>query len=160
YAPGMRLGYAGDVATSAEELSALVGDVSVSSIVVAVLVVLAIVAYYRWWRSIVVVFPPLLIATAYSFAVASLPPLGISALNSNTAFLGSILIGNGINFGLILLARYVEERRRGDSVRASLIEAVAGARGGTLAAAAAAGIAYLAVGATEFRGFRQFGWIG
>jgi predicted RND superfamily exporter protein len=160
YAPGMRLGYAGDATISVEELSALVVDLSRSSIVVMVAVLAVIVLYYRWWRSILVVVPPLLLATVYSFAVASLPPFSVQVLNSNTAFLGSIIVGNGINFGLILLARHLEERRRGGDVRGSLERAVSATRGGTIAAAAAAGISYAALSLTQFRGFRQFGFIG
>lgn len=57
YAQGMRLGYAGDAATNAEELSALVTDLSISSVLVALLVALVIILYYRWWRSILVVLP-------------------------------------------------------------------------------------------------------
>jgi predicted RND superfamily exporter protein len=160
YAPGMRVGYAGDAAIAVEELSALVVDLSRSSLVVLVAVLAAIVLYYRWWRSVVVVVPPLLLATVYSFAVASLPPFSVTVLNSNTAFLGSIIVGNGINFGLILLARYLEERRAGRDVRDSLERSVAATRGGTLAAAAAAGVSYAALALTQFRGFRQFGFIG
>jgi predicted RND superfamily exporter protein len=160
YARGMRLGFAGDAAISVEELSALVSDLSVSSVVVVVAVLGAIVIYYRWWTSLWIVGPPLLVATVGAFAIASLPPFGVTALNSNTAFLGSIIVGNGINFGLILLSRYVEERRRGRPVLASLEDAVEGSRGGTLAAAAAAAVSYGSLAITSFRGFRQFGYIG
>ncbi len=160
YAAGMRIGFAGDAEISVEELSALVSDLSVSSVIVVVCVLGAIVVYYRWWRSLWIVGPPLLVATLFAFAVASLPPFRVTSLNSNTAFLGSIIIGNGINFGLILLARYVEERRAGAEVRASLERAVDGARGGTLAAAAAAAASYGSLAFTNFRGFQQFGYIG
>ena len=34
-----------------------------------------------------------------------------------TAFLGAIIIGNGINYGLILMSRYKEERLRGENAR-------------------------------------------
>ncbi len=160
YAPGMRVGFAGDAAIAVEELSTLVTDLSVSSIVVVVAVIAAIVIYFRWWRSVLIVGPPLLVATVCAFGVASLPPFGVSSLNSNTAFLASIIVGNGINFGLILLARYVEERRGGFPVRTSLERAVEGSRGGTLAAAAAAAAAYGSLAITRFRGFQQFGYIG
>jgi predicted RND superfamily exporter protein len=160
YAPGMRVGYAGDATIAVEELSALVADLSLSSIVVLVAVVGAIVLYYRWWRSVLIVVPPLLLATVYAFGAASLPPFEVTAVNSNTAFLASIIVGNGINFGLILLGRYVEERRLGIDVCTSLARAVAGARSGTLAAAAAAAVSYGALALTQFRGFRQFGFIG
>ena len=128
--------------------------------VVLVAVVAVIILYYRWWRSVIILVVPLLLATVYSFAVASLWPFGITELNSNTAFLGSIIVGNGINFGIILLARYTEERRRGTIVHDALVTAVWSARTGTLSAALAAGVSYAALIVTEFRGFRQFGFIG
>jgi len=160
YAPGMRVGYASDVAINVEEFDALQADLSIASVLVVLAVVAAIVLYYRWWKSVPVLIPPLLLATVYAFALASLPPLHVTELNSNTAFLGSIIVGNGINVGLILLARYREERARGASVDDALVAGVWGARLGTLAAAAAAGVSYASLVLTEFRGFRQFGCIG
>ncbi len=160
FAPGLRVGYASDVAINVEELEGLEADLSVASVLVVLAVMAAIVSYYRWWSSIPVLIPPLLLATVYTFTLASLPPLSITELNSNTAFLGSIIVGNGINVGLILLARYREERLRGASVEEALVVGVWGARVGTLAAAAAAGVSYASLGVTEFRGFKQFGCIG
>ncbi len=160
YAPGMRVGYSSDVAISVEELRALEADLSVSSILVAVAEIAVIVLYYRWWRSTLVLFPPLLLATVYAFGLASLPPCNVTSLNSNTAFLGSIIVGNGINVGIVLLARYREARRTGASVEEALAIGVWGARLGTLAAALAAAASYASLILTEFRGFRQFGYIG
>ena len=117
YAPGMRVGFTGDVAISAEETAALMEDLTLSSVLVVVTVLVAIALFYGWGRSIPALFLPLGLAAVYAFALASLPPFGITELNSNTAFLGSIIIGNGINFGIIQLARYVEARRHGETVR-------------------------------------------
>lgn len=160
YAPGMRLGYSGDVAIAVEELEALIEDLELSSVLVIFAVIAVILLYYRWSRSIIVLVPPLLCAATYAFAIASLPPFGVTTLNSNTAFLGSIILGNGINFGIMLLARYVEERRRGFDIRESLVTAVWSARVGTLTAALSAGVAYASLVSTQFRGFRQFGILG
>jgi hypothetical protein len=157
--PGMRVGYTGDIAIAVEETSALMEDLSFSSIVVLVLVAAVLILYYRWWRSLFVLVPPLLLAAVYSFGVASLPPFGVSELNSNTAFLASIIVGNGVNFGIILLARYVEERRAGMPLEESLARAVWASRPGTLSAALAAGVSYASLALTDFRGFRQFGCI-
>ena len=88
YAPGMRVGFTGDVAISAEETAALMEDLTLSSVLVVVTVLLAIVLFYGWGRSIPALFLPLGIAAVYAFALASLPPFGITELNSNTAFLG------------------------------------------------------------------------
>jgi hypothetical protein len=46
----------------------------------------------------------------FTFALASLPPLRVTEL----------AVGNGVNFGIVLLARYVEERRSGAVVRDAL----------------------------------------
>ena len=160
YAPGMTVGYASDIAITVEEHDGLEQDLSISSVAVIGCVLLVIVVYYRWWKSVPVLLAPLLLAAVFAFGVASLPPLNITELNSNTAFLGSIIVGNGINFALILLARYREERMRGVTVDEALVVGVGGAWQGTLAAAAAAGVSYASLVITEFRGFRQFGCIG
>jgi uncharacterized protein len=160
YAPGMRLGFTGDVAIAAEEMAALVQDLTLSSVLVVAAVLLAIVFFYGWARAVPALFLPLGIAVLYSFGLASLPPFGITELNSNTAFLGSIIVGNGINFGIIQLARYVEARRRGQTVEEALAITLWGTRKGTLSAALAAGVAYASLVAMQFRGFRQFGVIG
>ena len=160
YAPGMRVGFTGDVAISAEETAALVDDLTLSSLLVVFTVLAAIVLFYGWRRSVPALFLPLAVGTVYAFALASLPPFGITELNSNTAFLGSIIIGNGINFGIIQLARYVEARRHGETVEDSLALALWATRKGTLSAALAAGVAYASLVAMQFRGFRQFGVIG
>lgn len=160
YAPGMRVGYAGDVAVSVEEMAALVQDLTLSSLVVVAAVLLVIVLFYRWWRSVPALFIPLGLGAVYAFALASLPPFRVTELNSNTAFLGSIIIGNGINFGIIQLARYLETRRRGLPVAESLAVSLWGTRPGTLSAALAAGVSYASLTAMQFRGFRQFGVVG
>jgi uncharacterized protein len=160
YAPGMRVGYAGDVAISVEEVEALVADLALSSVIVLVAVVAVLILYFRWSRSVLVLVPPLVLAAVCAFALASLPPFGVTELNSNTAFLGAIIVGNGINFGIVLLARYVEDRRQGHDLHTALVTAVGSARVGTLSAALAAGVAYASLMATQFRGFRQFGIIG
>ena len=158
YAAGLKLGYTGDVAVSAEETSALMADLTLSTLFVVVAVMLALWVYFRWARAIVALFLPLSIATVCAFALASL--LGVRELNSNTAFLGSIIVGNGINFAIIQLARYVEARRSGVEAREAIVVALASTRTGTLLAALAAAVAYGSLTAMQFRGFRQFGVIG
>ena len=160
YAPGMRVGFTGDVPISVEEMSALVVDLTFSSVLVIVLVVIVLVLYYRWVAAVPILLAPLAIGAVAAFALASLPPWRITALNSNTAFLGSIIVGNGINFGIVLLARYLEARRRGIPVEESLAISLSGTRVGTLSAALAAAAAYASLVAMDFRGFRQFGVIG
>lgn len=160
YAPGMQYAFTGDPAIRVEELSALVTDLTFSSVVIIALVILTLVVYFRWWRAVPAIIVPLLLSTSYSFTLAGVPPFRVLELNSNTAFLGSIIVGNGINFAIILVARYLEERRNGADVGEALAWAVHSTRVGTVTAAAAAGIAYGSLMVTQFRGFWQFGVIG
>jgi len=160
YAPGMRVGFTGDVPISVEEMSALVADLTFSTILVVGLVILVLVFYYDWMAAVPILLAPLSLGAVGAFALATLPPWRITQLNSNTAFLGSIIVGNGINFGIVLLARYVEARRRGVAVEESLAISLSGTRVGTLSASLAAAAAYASLMAMDFRGFRQFGIIG
>ncbi|MES1209315.1 MAG: MMPL family transporter, partial [Pseudomonadota bacterium] len=98
--------------------------------------------------------------TVGGLAAFAVTDLTIGHLNIASAFLSSIVVGNGINFGIILLGRYLEERRAGRSPEAARALAVAGTRRPTAAAAATAGAAYLSLAVTPFRGFRDFGIIG
>ena len=52
--------------------------------------------------------------------------LGVAngALNTSTAFLGSIIVGNGINYPILVLTRYDEERAAGQPVAAAVSVAV------------------------------------
>jgi predicted RND superfamily exporter protein len=149
----------GDVATAIEEHDALKSDVEWVSMVCTVLVLLVIMLYFRSAFALGYVFFPTLLGVAVAFGITALT---IGYLNTNTAFLGSIIIGNGINFGIILLARYREERTSAptDLPRNAMAKAMAATLRPTLAAALAAGIAYASLTLTGFRGFRQFGFVG
>jgi hypothetical protein len=81
-------------------------------------------------------------------------------LNASTAFLGPIIPGNGMNFGLILLARYIEERRHGRDIDRATELAVKFTMKATALIAVAASVAYGSLMATDFLGFRHFGLIG
>ena len=71
-----------------------------------------------------------------------------------------IVLGNGINFGIIALARYFENRRAGMSNSFAIVGASATTATATILAALAAGLSYGSLILTPFRGFRQFGMIG
>ena len=160
YAPGMRVGFAADVATRVEELEGLQSDLTLSGILVSALVVLVIVWYFNAWQAPLILGVPLALGTVCAFGVVALPPLDIRHLNSNTAFLGAIVVGNGVNSGIIVLARFQEERRQFVELRDAIVAAIRETWKPTLAAAASASAAYGSLVFTDFRGFNQFGWIG
>jgi predicted RND superfamily exporter protein len=74
YAPGLRVGFAGNIAVSVEELSALSADLGKSSVIVVVAVLVVILLYFRWWAALPLLFVPLTAATVLSFGLVTLPP--------------------------------------------------------------------------------------
>ena len=157
FSPTMFVGYGGEVRGVIEAQEALIRDLLLSSVLVLVAVTLALYAYYRSIRAIPLLVLPLALGTAATFAISRLV---IHYLNPNTAFLGSIIVGNGINAGVILLARYLEERRSGRSPEEALPSALRHTYLATFAASGAAAASYGSLMFVRFRGFNQFGFMG
>ena len=155
--PSIVVGYGGDIKTVIEAQEALARDLVLSSIIVLIAVGLALLLYYRTLRAIPLLILPLFTGVAATFALSRAV---IHYLNPNTAFLGSIIVGNGINAGIILLARYLEERRKGSPVDLALPTALKGTWLATFAASGAAAASYGSLGTVSFRGFNQFAFMG
>lgn len=155
--PTMRVGYSGEVASLVAEQEALQGDLVSSSVMVLVCVLAALWIFFRHWPVIVAIISSLAVGCAVTFGMAYFL---VGHLNTNTAFLGSIVVGNGINAAIIITARYLEERMAGRGVEQAIRMAWRGSLAATFVAAFAAGLAYLSLAVTAFRGFNQFGIIG
>lgn len=147
--------------TSSIPFSVAEHDSVITGMVVAALVTLGLCAcgllfYYRTAWGVLAVLFALAVGVLATFAITALT---IGHLNLLSAFLAAIVVGNGINSALLVLARYLEEARRNDDPAEAMAAALAGALRGTSAAALAAAIAYASLVATDFRGFRHFGMI-
>ena len=151
------IGLTGNLITADEERAALTGDLTLASAVSVVLVCAVVLLYFRRFGALVLMVVPALLAVALSLAFTQ---LCFGALNTATGFLGAIILGNGINYAIVQMARYEEERARGTPVAAASRIAIAGTWRGTGLAALAAALAYGSLALTDFRGFNQFGYIG
>ncbi len=154
---GFKVLIGGDPVVAAEEREAVIDDILRVSLVCIFFVALVILLYFRSFRALLLLGPPVLVGVAMAMGIARLV---IGGLNSNAAFLGSIIVGNGVNFPIILAAVYVEELRRGTPARDALLIALRQTWAGTATAALAASIAYGSLVVTDFRGFNEFGVIG
>lgn len=156
YPSNLVVAYNGEVTNVIEEHAAILADLSFSTLLVFALVGLLIVLYFRSMRAVLVVVVSLLPGLIATFAVSRLT---VGSLNSNSAFLGSIIAGNGINYPILFLA-YYRAQPAGPSRIAGVRAAAAQAWPGTLGAAATASAAYAGLAIATFRGFSEFGWIG
>jgi predicted exporter len=148
---------AGPVMATLRNREAIEHDIVAVTLACVVVIGLSIVLYFRALRALPLVVVPAALGTLVAFAAAS---LAFGYLNSSTAFLGSIILGNGINYAIVLLAAYRERRRAGDGVPDALARAIDRVWRSTLAASLAAAAAYASLAFTGFRGFSQFGVMG
>lgn len=156
--PGMEVRFTGDIITGAEEYEAIVNDLShvggwgVAGVLVSVLL------FFLRIRTVMVMGATILVALLWTFGLTRFT---VGYLNSSTGFLVSIIAGNGINYGIMYMARYIEARR---DERMSVPDAVLVAHKDswipTLSAAGTACLAYGSLIVTDFRGFKHFGIIG
>ncbi len=155
--PEMSAQVLGPVATAVVGRAAIESDILWVTLTCAVIVALSIALYFQRLRAIPLVGIPAVVGTVMAFAVAQ---VAFGYVNSSTAFLGSIILGNGINYAIILMARYQEERAAGLASHRALERALAGVVQGTGVAAVCASAAYATLMLTSFRGFFQFGVMG
>lgn len=158
FEPSMTAEYTGDMVTSAEEYDRITSDLSHVG-VLGVAGVMAVVFLYFWRvRVVMTMGGALLVGLLWTFGVTRYT---IGHLNSSTGFLVSIVAGNGINYGIVYMARYVEARRDqfmnvADAIRVAHRDTWIP----TLASSATGALAYGSLIITDFRGFKHFGIIG
>ncbi|MGF1466987.1 MAG: RND family transporter [Sandaracinaceae bacterium] len=157
YADDIELHFGGSLAEVLHETRSLVAAVRNATLITISLVFLAIFVFFRRVRPIPLLglslVPPVLIT--FGFA-----ELTVDYLNASSAFLSSIVVGNGINPNVIWMARYFEGRRQGRPLAEAIRTSNVGTWRGTLTAGLAASLAYASLIITDYRGFRDFGIVG
>ncbi len=157
YAPDFKVTLSGDVIMAEEEQQAIARELLLATTLTVSIVLLLVVLFFGRPRAIVLLGAGLVPPVLVTFAVAD---VAVDSLNASTAFLGSIIIGNGVNPNIIWLSRYFEERRRGSDVHEAVLTAHQNTWLATMIASGAAALAYGSLMITDFRGFRDFGIIG
>ena len=154
--PTMRVAFTGDLITSVEEYVQIKDDLSHVGLTGVAMILAVVFLFYLRPRTLLMMALTVAIGVLWTFGFAY---LAIGHLNSSTGFLVSIVVGNGINFSIIYMTRYLEARREAE-VEESVRTAHAETWMSTLAAAGAAMVAYGSLVITDFRGFKHFGLIG
>jgi predicted RND superfamily exporter protein len=157
YNPAMRVGLAGDIPNAVEEKRSIISEAVWASVLALVLILGGVVWYYKSpWSLFVITLPALMgVGSAYAFAMWR-----YGYVNTAGAFLGAIILGNGINYPIVLLSRYREFRARGQAPEDARKNAVWNSMRAELLGASVAAIAYGSLTITRSRGFSQFGTIG
>src|SRR5205823_13237645 len=107
--PGVNVGYAGDLVTGLAEYGAVKEDLVNVGVLGVALVLGVVLLFFMRVRALVAMGATIACGVAWTFGLTQ---IAIGHLNVATGFLFSIVAGNGINFGIIYMARFFEERRR------------------------------------------------
>src|SRR5258705_5934950 len=153
----LRVGFGGTFPLFIAEYEAIIGDVAGTAVICVSMVLISILLFFRGLRSVTALGLAVLMAVAVTFGLTRLV---IGYLNTQTAFLGAIVLGNGINYGLIYLARVKQLRRRGVELLPACVEGAQSTAEATLLASAATSVSFGVLIVAANRGFRHFGIIG
>ena len=153
----LRVGFGGTFPILVAEYEAITQSIGSTALLVAVLVLGSMLLFFRDVRSTLALGLAMLAAVAVTFGLTRLV---IGHLNTQTAFLWAIVVGNGINYGLIYLARTRQLRRAGLSLKTASLEGAQTAASATLLASAASSVSFVVLMSATNRGFRHFGLIG
>ncbi len=155
--PNFTVGYSGNLITGAESHHAITTDLTqVGGLGIGMILAVVFLFFLRF-RVLLCMGLTIGVGCVWAFASAY---LNVGYLNLATGFLVSIIAGNGINFGIIYMARYIEARRGGEDIHSAVLTGHRETHIATLAAAGAAMVAYGSLAITNFRGFKHFGVIG
>lgn len=152
--PEMTVQLDGAFVQHTRRVAALEGEVLAGTAAAVFGLLACITIYFRSGRAVVAVLAPVLVSAVATLAFAWAV---FGALNIVSAFIFSILLGLGIDFGIHILARYRDERARGH--RQPTAWAITFATTGRATAAAGLGtaLAFGTLSIASFRGFAQFG---
>lgn len=156
YDKDMKVIYTGRYVTRIEETEFMFADLSRTSVVAIVGVLLLLMIFIRQFVAIFFIGIPLITSIIYTLALTTIT---IGYLNLVTSVLVAILAGMGIDFGIHLYWRYLEERQRHRTVNHSveIIQSLTGKP--VILAGLTTAVAFFVLIPTKFVGFSQFGFI-
>ncbi len=150
------------IRTRVDEYSTIMRDLGRAGLISGIGIFLILIIYFRRVAAAALVFAPLSIGILCTFAVSS---YFIDSLNLITSFLFAILGGLGVEIGIHMFSRYVEERRarrdepREKATEDSLFTMLYHTGGSALTSAATVAATFFVLMINDFKGFSEFGFI-
>ena len=130
-------------------------DLTLSSSLALVVLLLFLWLYLRSFRATILVLVPLVVGIIWTFAWAA---IAFGSLNIMTAFLGAVLMGLGVDYGIHFFSRFRELRSK-MSPQEALLEVFASTGRANIAAALSTICALGSLMISGFRAFYEFGVI-
>ncbi|MBS1986212.1 MAG: MMPL family transporter [Bdellovibrionales bacterium] len=157
FQPEMKVIFTGGVPDTIEEFNAIRQDIVGTALLLTALILGTLFLFFWSFRIVGLLVFNLLFGVIWTFGITQ---LHIGYLNTQTAFLGSLVAGTGINYGIIFVSRYLEMRRRHVETRSAVVEAIRSTLTTTLIASSTTAVSFVSLLAADNKGFSQFGFIG
>lgn len=154
--PTIRYDYQGSFRNASQQYEIVVKSLRSSAMYAFLGVLLLIIAYFRQLFAPIFIIVPLLMSLAWTFGLTKIV---IGNLNQITVCLFAILFGLGIDFGIHILARYREARRRDVTTEDALLETVVHTGSALTTTAVTTSLAFFSLLFSDFKGFSEFGFI-
>ncbi len=154
--PEVRVGLTGLPVIEHDEMKSSETSMTQVSLVSLVGVSLLFVAGFGGWRHPLLAVISLTMGTAWAMGYIT---LAIGHLNILSSAFAVILIGQGIDFSMYYVAKYLELRKRVVSTREALVETIATVGPGVATGAITTAVAFFMAGLTEFTGVAELGTI-
>ncbi len=154
--PELVAGLDGAYAQHSKRVSTLRGEVLGGNLAALAVLVLSLGLYFASVRAVLFVFVPLLAAVTGALAFAWIV---FGFVNLVSAFIFAILLGLGIDYGILVLSRFRDERRHGRPTLEALAATISSSGRATAAGAASTAAAFASLTIADFQGFAQLGAI-
>jgi predicted RND superfamily exporter protein len=141
---------------SFREVNAVSRDGRLATGISVGLVLLLMLGFFRSPRGLLLAFGPLVVAASLTMAVTA---LAYGRLTVMTVFVLALLAGMGIDYGIHLYGRTLDELRAGQSLRVAVTLTLDDTGRALLAAAATSTVALLTLHVGHFEGFKEFGTV-
>lgn len=148
------VGLTGMPAVVYEEYSYIQQGVTWTIATAGVLVLLVIVFGLRSFRRAAVVFVPMGMGSLWGMALV-LPTVG--HLSMVTSAFSAILFGLGVDYGIFITSRIMEEQKNGRPLLDAIAKGTALSARAVLIAGSATALIFFSLGTCEFIGFRELG---
>jgi len=153
---GVRHYLTGNAAIMRDDYLIVRADMVKTMIISYTLIMLLFTFSFRNLSSIIFAGLSLAVGLLWAFGTAYLL---VGHLTSITAVFGAILIGLGIDYAILILSRYTEERHRGFTIKQALELTLTKTGKGILTGAIATSLAFYSIAAGSFQGGYEMGLI-
>ena len=154
--PGVRHYLTGNAAVMRDDNIIVRQDMLRTTLIAFFLIMLLFAYSFRNLSSIVFAGLCLGVGLLWAFGTAYLM---VGYLTVITAVFGAILLGLGIDYAILVLSRYTEERHRGHTIKESLDITLIQTGKGIITGATATSLAFYSIASGSFRGGKEMGLI-